>query len=865
MHTLGPDGRLGAWVERVGGGRLVSSGVQGSLRDGGTVASLRWQPTDPQSPALQAEGLSLHWNWRALWQRHLEVTQLQAHRVTLNIPPSPGPAKPPASLQLPLALAVHFQLEQLALSGTLQTEARQVKGDYSYLVAQGDGGPSHRLNLQSLALAQGRYSVQAQLQADAPQALELMLQGQLHSAVPGGAAVQAGVQASLRGNLGSLPDGRAAALELLAQVSPQAGDGAQPQLDARVYLAPWAPQPVQRGNARLLHIDLAQFWPSAPHTALQGEIAVQPESKAWSARARLRNLRPGPWDHQQLPLQALDAQVTQQASSWQIDSLHARIGDAMLDGNGHWQAEVSPPAWQGKLQFHALNPAALWSTASAARLDGQLTAEAQPDGTAFDLRLHPGPGANAAPAELKGLALGELRANGIWQADRVRLHALSLDAAQAQLQAQGDWLLRHAGFAGNATLQFPGGHADFKGQLTLPKEMPQNPLSVLAAPSSLNLALDDAARSGAWVQSLRPVLPDAQLLANWQLAGRATLALDWQGEARPLAARLALPQFSVQDLRPHDGERAPPLQFSALQLSAEGLPATLALRLDGAAQRGPWRASLSSRGRASLASSGAGSLVLDPLALRLQDATQVWTLQPDAALQLRWTPNDVELLPSSLALNRAAVMPANEKPAPALAPLQLAWTQLLWDHEGLHSSGRLSAFTLEWLTALLGPRAQTLDTGGLSGQMSFDGDWSLLWPRSASTPVRLQAGLQRRSGDLRLTLDSSETVAAGLREASLRLSANTAADGAMALQARLRWDSERAGQVDANVATQLRATRQGWDWAEDAPLSGQLNAQLPQLGVWSLLAPPGWRMRGTAQACGLCCHRRCCRCWRTGR
>ncbi|UUZ67128.1 hypothetical protein LP416_19805 [Polaromonas sp. P2-4] len=40
----------------------------------------------------------------------------------------------------------------------------------------------------------------------------------------------------------------------------------------------------------------------------------------------------------------------------------------------------------------------------------------------------------------------------------------------------------------------------------------------------------------------------------------------------------------------------------------------------------------------------------------------------------------------------------------------------------------------------------------------------------------------------------------------------------------------------------------GWLWPADAPLNGQLRAQLPRLGVWSVLAPPGWRLRGSLGA-----------------
>jgi translocation and assembly module TamB len=68
----------------------------------------------------------------------------------------------------------------------------------------------------------------------------------------------------------------------------------------------------------------------------------------------------------------------------------------------------------------------------------------------------------------------------------------------------------------------------------------------------------------------------------------------------------------------------------------------------------------------------------------------------------------------------------------------------------------------------------------------------------------------------------------------------------------LRWDSERAGSADGQLRTRLaRAPATaggGWLWPADAPLAGQLRAQLPRIGVWSVLAPPGWRLRGSLGA-----------------
>jgi translocation and assembly module TamB len=70
-----------------------------------------------------------------------------------------------------------------------------------------------------------------------------------------------------------------------------------------------------------------------------------------------------------------------------------------------------------------------------------------------------------------------------------------------------------------------------------------------------------------------------------------------------------------------------------------------------------------------------------------------------------------------------------------------------------------------------------------------------------------------------------------------------------AVTASLRWDSERGGTADGQLATRLaRGGAAGWHWPDNAPLSDKLRAQLPRIGVWSLLAPPGWRLRGSLGA-----------------
>ncbi|HVL44108.1 MAG TPA: translocation/assembly module TamB domain-containing protein, partial [Acidovorax sp.] len=86
--------------------------------------------------------------------------------------------------------------------------------------------------------------------------------------------------------------------------------------------------------------------------------------------------------------------------------------------------------------------------------------------------------------------------------------------------------------------------------------------------------------------------------------------------------------------------------------------------------------------------------------------------------------------------------------------------------------------------------------------------------------------------------------------AGVRLAEITVTAEGDTLRARLLWASDRAGEFDATASTRLSAANASAPitWPADAPLAGTLRARLPDVGVWSALAPPGWRVRGTLDA-----------------
>ncbi|MBU3739609.1 MAG: DUF490 domain-containing protein, partial [Rhodoferax sp.] len=46
----------------------------------------------------------------------------------------------------------------------------------------------------------------------------------------------------------------------------------------------------------------------------------------------------------------------------------------------------------------------------------------------------------------------------------------------------------------------------------------------------------------------------------------------------------------------------------------------------------------------------------------------------------------------------------------------------------------------------------------------------------------------------------------------------------------------------------LQRGAEGWTWPAEAPLTGRARVELPPVNAWSMLAPPGWRLRGTLDA-----------------
>jgi translocation and assembly module TamB len=194
---------------------LTTTRVQGSLRHGGLVGQLHWHD---QGLDVQATDTRLQLHWPLLWQGQLPLIGLDIGQLTVQDQRPTSPKVAMTALPLPLKVQLPVHIGQLHWAGPPALDITGLQAEYAY------DGQDHRLSLAPFDIAQGRYTVQARLQAAAPMALDLQLEGQVQTAgTTRTRALTLDAQATVQGTL----SGPMAQLAVAAQVSP-AGGAASP-------------------------------------------------------------------------------------------------------------------------------------------------------------------------------------------------------------------------------------------------------------------------------------------------------------------------------------------------------------------------------------------------------------------------------------------------------------------------------------------------------------------------------------------------------------------------------------------------------------------------------------------------------------
>ncbi len=854
----GTDGSLASsisWAQRYASvlfAPLSVNHASGSLRSGGHIDNLVWQQGGLR---IEAQEIDLAWRaWSLLGGTGgtLKVERLAAARVLVDDqrPPDATAAAPPDKLKLPLRIALDaFSVAQLNWTGRAAFSASGISGRYAF------NGQEHVLDLADLQVASGSYRGHAVLSASQPLMLDAHLSGDVSARMPkSDTPLALAFEATARGPLPDL------ALEAQLQTASKTqNQQAAPQAHLTARLLAWAAQPVAQADARLQDIDLAALWPTAPQTRLTGKASVQAQKmaagqdsqrkQAWLVQLDMANRLPGAWDQNMLPIARLEALLQWQGGSSMLKSLKAKLGGGELLASGEWSTPPGDAAasaarpWKLQASLQNVNLAALDTRLAALPLYGQASVRGRGATLEFEASAQTkGSSSLAKPTGQRSavhpLHLRDASAAGSWNATQaggtLLLSALRVRSDDAELS--GQLQAQPAARSGTANLRLaaPGLNASLQGEL-----------AEKHGKGSLNTRVSDAAQAMGWLQKI----PGLRGIPLGMASGRADFAVNWQGGwlDPALQAQLDIPLLDWSPSPgPVDAARPGVLKFRAVQASLAGRLKQATFSTQGSLEAGERRYTLQLGADAGLVA-GIWQGLLKQFSVNMQDPALGpgnWRLTTRAPMALKWTPAGASKRNSSAggqfeSAAGQAWLTAPTSDSTATISLQA----LRWRGGELTSAGNITGLPMAWLELLAGPQFAAL---GVSGNLLFDGAWDARLADSLS----LKASLTRSSGDIMVQPESgsSTRVAAGVRQASVALSAT-----GEAVTLALLWDSERAGHVEGQLKTRLsrmagETGSGGWQWAAQAPLSGQLHAQLPRLGVWFALAPPGWRLRGSLAA-----------------
>ena len=869
----GTDGSLATALRWISRSRpLTVDRATGSLRAGGHIDQLQWQQN---GLGVTARDVSLAWQPWSLWHGTLKLDRLAAATVEVtDRRPSAAPSTPPEALRLPLAITLdEFSVGLLRWTGAAEFAASDISGQYHYSALQ------HRLDLKSAQVASARYSGRAVLSAAAPLMLDASLTGALAVELPGGGKpVPLTFQATANGPLAQLlVNANLQMTQASAVKMPR-----QPRASVAARVMPWAAQPFAQADATFRDLDIAALWPDAPQTMLTGSATVRPletttvnAAGAWALRLQLANALPGPWDQKRLPVEQLDSEGEWRNGAAMVRNLKAQVGGGEMLASGEWAGNPSAgqaTAWKLDATLKHIDPARLHTQLAPLPLDGRANIRGQGATTVFDASVQtaakavsagnpPPHRGHASESNLLGrLGLRDASAVGSWNSAKAGgtlvLSTLRVRTDDAELSGQLEAQPAAKGGKGKLVLTAPGLNAILNGELRK-----------TSGGGELSLQGRDAAQALRWLQKL-PGMPAA--LLNVSASGGAALEASWQGgwQDPALQARLEAASLDLQTGASRASTLAPaPASTTSQRLvKIRALQATLAGRLSQAqltmqgrveVDQRRYRLQLAADGGRLSAAGGSGIALTEPawqamlrqLSVSVEDpalGAGAWQVATRGPVPLKWTPARTGgKFESGAGEALLTAPPAKGLVAAAPSQATLSWSPVRWRPGELVTAGRISGLPIAWVELLAGPQ---LAGAGLGGNLVFDGQWDAV----LGDTLTLKASLTRSSGDISVQAEGVQgnpaRVAAGVKLASITL--ENIGD---ALTLAVRWDSERAGTADGQIKTRLERASAGdgiggWLWPVNAPLTGRVHAQLPRIGVWSLLAPPGWRIRGSLGA-----------------
>lgn len=355
--ALGTQAALDYVVQRAiteGNGQLAIEGAQGSLLSTIRAQRIAWRGDNVD---VEANEMVLTWSPLDLVSRRFIVQGLGAQRLALHFK---GGGKQsnglPASLALPLGVQVsNIGVQRLEWqTGESAGTVTGVTFDYA-----GDG-TEHSVRKLRLVTVQGTLSGDARLGATAPYPLSGTLAFAGDGDYRGGAA-----KVTVTGTLESI------ALDATGTLRNANGT-------VKATLAPFSAAPLVSADIDARDVDLAQFAPALPATALTVNLTARPVGNGFAGTLNARNAGAGPVDAGRVPVSALAS-----AFAWDGSALALTGATAELPGGGRAAGDVRIPRSgqpvSMRLALTDLDLARIVSSLTTTRLSGTITADVTQD------------------------------------------------------------------------------------------------------------------------------------------------------------------------------------------------------------------------------------------------------------------------------------------------------------------------------------------------------------------------------------------------------------------------------------------------------------------------------------------------------
>ncbi|MFN9726665.1 translocation/assembly module TamB domain-containing protein [Acidovorax sp.] len=488
---------------------------------------------------------------------------------------------------------------------------------------------------------------------------------------------------------------------------------------------------------------------------------------------------------------------------------------------------------------------------------------------------------------------------------QARIEATQLRIAPAEKSVMGQLAITLPGATAraNGSIAASRGEGEFNLQWSDPDRALRWLASLPVAGARLQPMLAGVRAKGAAQVGVRWKGGWESALKQWQHPTSRNVAVAPDFE---LQASASTQQLDLQWPSPHDagGNAGTAVQLRDLKAVLSGNLGQALLSLDGAARLNPTspqttqHIALKTQASGALVGAGQWRVVFNELRAQVQHVQRAgpWVLQlaePITVAARTAVPGGASAsAPATADLTVEASAGQARITGPTPGAVLLTWqpVRVSW-FTGLkvQSQGTLQGLPVVWVDSLgIGatpgatdqPAQPLLARIGLASSMVLDGQWNI----DTTQGLRGNASLRRTSGDLRIlagdTTDitavqrsgqgkaagagaaetsatpastASETSPAAGTPAGVRLAELSMTLDGETLRARLQWASDRAGEIDATASTRIAPTTGtagalGITWATDAPVAARLRASLPDVGLWSSLAPPGWRVGGTLQA-----------------